>query len=138
MGKRANPAKSSPEASPEASPQASVPLVDRGFQKDTRCRPSKAETFKTKVRSATCKCLRDNFKDFSDEEIYRIRTENGKNLFEQIYHDKWLALSKDSGAPKLGSKWILGLRKCYQRSKDGTADALDVAWQMKLSQWLHH
>ena len=27
----------------------------------------------------------------------------------------------------MGSKWILGLRKCYQRSEDGTADALDVA-----------
>ena len=59
---------------PSAQPEAEC-LADRGFQRQSQCKVSRAEGFKAKVKAATLKCIRDNFRDFSDEEVYHVRPE---------------------------------------------------------------
>ena len=110
---------------PSAQPEAEC-LADRGFQRQTQSKVSRAEGFKAKVKAATLKCIRDNFRDFSDEEVYHVRPEGTqKKMYEQIYNDKWLFFTKAKNAPKLGCKWTADLRTTYHVVASVDEDALN-------------
>lgn len=77
-----------------------------------------------KVDAVVAKCIRDNFRTFSNVELDG-RTVDGKNFRQRLRDDKKLVLMKADGAPTIGKLYYQRLREMYQIT-DGGPDALSV------------
>ena len=125
MGKRTQAERrAADKAAPAAAPD--VPLAEQQDSKVFAAQTKEAKK-NQKIKALVMKSLRDTFKDMSEAEIYHIYDpETGRNMFQQIWHDKELYLNKAADAPKFGSLWSTGIRAKYARNIEDANDLLDV------------
>lgn len=101
---------------------ADTPLSKLEDAKRSRARRNQAPSLDAKIHKIAMKCIRDNFPNFSDAEIHKVK-HDGHTLWEVIYADKLKAHNNDKDAPKFGRRFFERLRRLYGRSS--AADTME-------------
>lgn len=100
-------------------------LADQHYEKGLKKARNDQAAKLTALKATVRKCIRDNFNDFSEQELYHTKV-NNQSLWDRLMQDKGWAEAKDPRAPSFGKLYFVELRDSYQRKDDGEDDALDI------------